>query len=347
MLSEKIFLRALKGGKTERIPFWFMRQAGRYLPEYRALRAQKGGFLEMAMDPVCACEITLQPIRRFGMDAAILFSDILVVPMALGMDLRFAEGEGPKLDALESFADLARLGYGGFDRLDSVYEAIVNIRKALVDEGLNETALIGFSGAPWTVATYMIEGGSSRDFMKTKVMAYSDPEGFQALIDLLTQATARYLIAQIRAGAEAVQVFDSWAGALDAQGFGRWCVDPMRKIVDEIRAVFPDVPIIGFAKGAGANIVSYANHSGASALGLDQHVDTRWAAQTLQTLMPVQGNLDPFCLLAGGASLTQAVERICADLSNGSFVFNLGHGIHKDTPLEHVQSMIGAIRAHG
>jgi uroporphyrinogen decarboxylase len=342
----KAFLQILHGEKAERIPFWFMRQAGRYLPEYRSLREQKGGFLAMAMDPSSACEITMQPVRRFGMDAAIIFSDILVIPMALGMDLSFEAGEGPKLNALQTSKDIAKLNYSQFKKLDPVFEALRQTRSSLKNEGFSDTALIGFAGAPWTVATYMIEGGSSKDFMKTKLMAYTDPEGFSALIELLVEATAQYLIEQVNAGAEALQVFDSWAGALDAQSFKRWCITPMQKIVKLVRAAHPAVPIIGFPKGAGYNALAYAQNTGITALGLDQHIPTDWAARTLQSVMPVQGNLDPLCLLAGGDGLAMAVEKILSDLGKGPFIFNLGHGIHKDTPVEHVETLVELIRNH-
>ncbi len=338
--TDKPFLDALNGVVTEKPPFWFMRQAGRYLPEYRELRAQKGGFLDMAFDSKAACEITMQPLRRFGMDAAILFSDILTIPLGLGQELEFVAGEGPKLGPL----DIGRLNYSGFSKLDPVYEAVTNVRAAIKAEGFNNTALIGFAGAPWTVATYMVEGGSSKDFMATKLMAYREPEKFGALIDLLVEATASYLIKQIQAGAEVVQIFDSWAGALDPDGFKRWCIEPTRKIVEHIRAAYPHIPIIGFPKGAGYNYVSYAQNTGITALGIDQHVSTQWAARALQNQMPVQGNLDPFVLMAGGDALTMAVERIKNDLSGGAYVFNLGHGIHKDTPVEHVEQMVKLIR---
>ncbi len=338
--SDKPFLDALSGVKAERPPFWFMRQAGRYLPEYRELRAEKGGFLAMAMDLQTACEITMQPIRRFGMDAAIIFSDILTVPMALGQHLEFVEGEGPKLGEL----NVGALNYSNFSKLDPVYEVLENVKTALQVEGFNHTSLIGFSGAPWTVATYMVEGGSSRDFLKTKLMAYQDPQGFGALINMLVEATATYLINQINAGAEVVQIFDSWAGALDADGFKRWCVQPTRQIVEMVRAAHPHVPIIGFPKGAGYNYLAYAQNTGVTALGLDQHVPTDWAARALQSLMPVQGNLDPLALMAGGDVMALAVEKIKGDLSVGAFVFNLGHGIHKDTPVEHVEALVKMIK---
>ncbi|MCB1721727.1 MAG: uroporphyrinogen decarboxylase [Alphaproteobacteria bacterium] len=338
--TNKPFLDALNGLSHKRPPFWFMRQAGRYLPEYRELRAQKGGFLEMAFDPVAACEITMQPLRRFGMDAAILFSDILTVPMALGQNLEFAVGEGPKLGEL----NVGALNYAQFSQLDPVYETLGNVKIALTVEGFKNTALIGFAGAPWTVATYMVEGGSSKDFLKTKLMSYQEPEKFSALIDLLVEATATYLINQITAGAEAVQIFDSWAGALDAQSFKRWCIKPTRQIVEMVRAAHPHVPIIGFPKGAGYNYLSYAQETGVSALGLDQHVPGDWAACALQSLCPVQGNLDPAILMAGGDTMVLTVEQILNSLSDGPFVFNLGHGIHKDTPVENVEQLVKLIR---
>lgn len=346
-ISEKLFLDVLEKRKGNRIPFWFMRQAGRYLPEYRELRASKNGFLDMAMNPKSATEITLQPVRRYGMDAAIIFSDILVVPYALGQDLDFVAGEGPKLDPLTNAHDIAQLGYKNFDeKLSPVYEALGNVRTALRQEGFDHTALIGFAGSPWTVATYMIEGGSSRDFLNVKKMAYADSDNFLALIDLLVEATSSYLIKQISAGAEAVQLFDSWAGVLDSDQFCRWVIEPTRRIVKSIREIHPHTPIIGFPKGAGQNYLVYAQDTGVTALGLDAQISTKWAARTLQSLVPVQGNLDPICLLAGGNSLIPAVERIIDDLKDGPFIFNLGHGINKDTPPEHVEMLVNAIRSY-
>ena len=343
--GEKLFLDVLDKRKGNRIPFWFMRQAGRYLPEYRELRASKNGFLDMAMDSKSATEITLQPVRRYGMDAAIIFSDILVVPYALGQNLDFIAGEGPKLDPLKNAQDIARLGYKEFDvKLSPVYEALSNVRTALRQEGFDHTALIGFAGSPWTVATYMIEGGSSRDFLNVKKMAYADPENFSKLIDLLVEATSSYLIKQISAGAEAVQLFDSWAGVLDPDQFRRWVIEPTRRIVKLVREIHPHTPIIGFPKGAGPNYLVYVQDTGVTALGLDAQVSTKWAARALQPLVPVQGNLDPICLLAGGDSLILAIERIIADLKEGPFIFNLGHGINKDTPPEHVEILVNTIR---
>lgn len=338
--SDKPFLDALYGVKADRPPFWFMRQAGRYLPEYRELRAEKGGFLAMAMDPQAACEITMQPIRRFGMDAAIIFSDILVIPMALGQHLEFVQGEGPKLGEL----NIGALNYSNFSKLDPVYEALGNVKTALQTEGFGNTSLIGFAGAPWTVACYMVEGGGSKDFLKTKLMAYQQPEAFNQLINLLVEATASYLINQINAGAEAVQIFDSWANALDADSFKRWCVKPTRQIVEMVKATHPSVPIIGFPRGAGYNYSMYAQEAGVTAIGLDQAVPTSWAARSLQPLLPVQGNLDPAVLMAGGDAMVLALERIRGDLSGGAYVLNLGHGIHKDTLVEHVEQLVRMIK---
>lgn len=345
--GRKLFLDVLRGHKSERPPFWFMRQAGRYLPEYRELRAEKGGFMAMAMDPVSACEITMQPVRRFGMDAAIIFSDILVIPYALGQKLDFVQGEGPKLDPVRDGPGLKSLGYAQFkDKLAPVYEALSNVRTALDQEGFGNTALIGFAGSPWTVATYMIEGGGSRDFIEIKKMMYGDQQNFASLIDLLVEATAAYLIEQGNAGAETLQLFDSWSGVLDSDGFKNWVIRPTKEIVKLVKDAHPHIPIIGFPRGAGQGYLSYVQETGVDAVGLDTQVDTAWAARSLQTLVPVQGNLDPICLLTGGDALTMSAERIIGDLSGGSFVFNLGHGIHKETPPEHVEQLVEFIRSH-
>lgn len=341
----KLFLDVLEGHKTERIPFWLMRQAGRYLPEYRELRARKGGFLEMVFDPKTACEITLQPLRRFGMDAAIIFSDILVIPQALGQRLEFLEGEGPKLEALNRPADFTKLNFQHFEsKLAPIYEALGLVKSTLTSSGFPATSLIGFSGAPWTLAAYMVEGGASRDFAHVKTLAYRDPEGFAGLIDILVEAVSAYLIAQIRAGAEAVQIFDSWAGILDARKFSRWVIAPTRAVIANLRAEYPSVPVIGFPRAAGHNYLRYVQETGITAIGLDQYVPARYAARTLQTLKPVQGNLDPLCLLAGGDALVLSAEEILGELGRGPFVFNLGHGVHKDTPVEHVEKLATLIR---
>lgn len=343
--GQKLFLDALNKHKTPRPPFWFMRQAGRYLPEYMELRAKAGSFLNMAYNPDMASEITLQPVRRFGMDAAIIFSDILVIPHALGQHLEFVHGEGPKLNPLRSSAEFAKLGYKNFDtHLAPVYEALRLTKKGLQDEGHSHTALIGFAGAPWTVACYMVEGGGSKEYLNVKSLAYRDPQAFSELIDILVESTAQYLINQINAGAECVQIFDSWAGALDSQQFHQWVIKPTRRIVDLIRNTHPYTPIIGFPRCAGNNYLAYATDTGVSAIGLDHQVDTKWAARALQPLMPVQGNLDPICLLAGGDALMMAAEKIIADLSNGPFIFNLGHGINKETPIAHVEQLVKLIK---
>jgi len=339
--SEMLFLKTLQGNATEQdgIPFWFMRQAGRYLPEYRELRAEKGGFLAMAFDPEAACEITMQPVRRFGMDAAIIFSDILTIPMSLGQHLEFVTGEGPKLGAL----NLDELEFDG-EVLQPVYQALRETRSQLNHEGFGQTTLIGFSGAPWTVATYMVEGGSSRDFLKVKTMAYREPEEFKKLMDMLVKATARYLILQVEAGAQALQIFDSWAGALDQFGFERWCIQPIKLIVDLVRAVYPNIPIIGFPKGAGLMYERFIKETGVDAIQIDPLVPSEYAADVLQKKVPVQGNLDPLCLLAGGDVLTSNLTKILDDLSGGDYIFNLGHGIHKETPIAHVEQMVKIIR---
>ncbi len=338
--TDKLFLDTLNGIRSERPPIWLMRQAGRYLPEYRELRAQKGGFLEMAFDPLAACEVTMQPIRRYGFDAAIIFSDILTIPMALGQSLEFLAGQGPKLGEL----NVSGLNYSKFEQLNPVYEAITTTKTALQVEGFDSTALIGFCGAPWTVATYMIEGGSSRDFLKSKRMMIEQPEAFSSLINILVEASATYLINQINAGAEAVQIFDSWAGALDAQGFKRWCIKPTQQIIELVRAAHPHVPIIGFPKGAGQGYLNYAQSTGVTALGLDHALSTEWVGRTLQSVLPVQGNLDPAYLLAGGDAMIMAAEQILGDLKNGPHVFNLGHGVHKETPPEHVEALVNFVK---
>lgn len=338
---KKPFLQVLKHEKTDKVPFWFMRQAGRYLPEYMALRAKAGSFLNMAYNPDFACEVTMQPIRRFGMDAAIIFSDILVIPHALGQHLEFAQGEGPKLGPY----DFNTLNFDNFySTLSPVYQALKNTRSALKTEGFENTALIGFAGSPWTVATYMIEGGGSKEFLRVKTMAYSKPDEFQKLIDLLIEATSAYLIKQIEAGAEAIQIFDSWASALDHQQFLKWVVKPNALIVSKIKAVYPDIPVIGFPRAVGANYEIFAKETGVQGLSIDQQIDPAWAAKRLQPFVTVQGNLDPVCLIAGGEALTSAAKYILDQLGSGPFIFNLGHGINKDTPVENVELLVKMIK---
>jgi len=343
-MATKKLLQALNGEKTERPPIWLMRQAGRYLPEYRKVRAEAGSFLDLCYTPKRAVEVTLQPIRRFGFDAAILFSDILVVPHGLGQDVWFVEGEGPKLAPIRDTNGLKALKPEGMSAfLAPVYEAVGELSATLPDN----VTLVGFSGAPWTVATYMVEGGSSRDFANTKSWAFSDPEGFGNLIDILVDGIATHLCNQIEAGAEAVQLFDSWAGVLPDMAFRRWIIEPTRAIVEQVRARYPKVSIIGFPRGAGIYYPEYAAETGVTAVSLDTTVPTRWAADTLQPKMPVQGNLDPMILLAGGEGLAESVDHIIGELNNGPFIFNLGHGIIKETPVENVENLIRLVRGEG
>lgn len=316
-----------------------MRQAGRYLPEYRTLRAKAGSFLELCFTPDYATEITLQPVRRFGFDAAILFSDILVVPWALGQLVRFEDGRGPVLEplALETLENLS--GSAVVERLAPVFETVRRVKMALPAQ----VALIGFAGAPWTVASYMIEGGGSKEFLKAKRWAIGAPDRFQALIELLVEATVAYLSAQVEAGAEALQLFDSWAGVLAEPELERWSLGPLSRIVEGVKARHPQVPIILFPRGAGLGYARFAETAGADGLSLDTTVPLRFAEE-LQRRITVQGNLDPAALVIGGRALDEGVERILAALGQGPFVFNLGHGVMPETPLEHVQRLIERIR---
>jgi uroporphyrinogen decarboxylase len=328
----KPLLRVLRGERLGRPPWWLMRQAGRYLPEYRALRAQARGFVDFCVNPVLAAEVTLQPVRRFGMDAAIIFADILLVPQALGQKLSFGD-EGPVLEPVEESAGIRGLRLeGAMSRLEPVCETVRRSHAALPPE----TALIGFAGAPWTVATYMVEGGGSRDFRRVKSWAYRDPSGFQSLIDLLTEATMAYLSAQISAGAEVVQLFDSWAGVLPEDGFERWVIAPTRRITAALNERFPEAPIIGFPRGAGLLYERYAIETGVNAVGLDTVVPKGFARERLQSRLAVQGNLDPVLLVTGGEPLERAINELRAALGGGPFVFNLGHGVLPQTPPENV-----------
>jgi uroporphyrinogen decarboxylase len=335
----KPLLCALKGEKTEKTAIWLMRQAGRYLPEYRALRATKGGFLALATDPDAAAEVTLQPIRRFGFDGAILFSDILMVPWALGQDLAFEAGEGPRLSpplADSALSALARVPA----RLEPVY---ATVEKVAAD--LPETAtFLGFAGSPWTVATYMIAGHGSRDQSEARRYAYRDPDAFQAIIDAILEMTFDYLSRQIEAGVEAVQLFDSWAGSLSPAQFERWVIAPTAGLVAQLKVPYPEVPVIGFPKGAGGKLPAYARETGVDAIGLDETVDPAWADAALPAGMPVQGNLDPLALIAGGEALETGVERILSSLAGRPHIFNLGHGILPDTPIEHVETLLRLVR---
>jgi uroporphyrinogen decarboxylase len=340
--SRKLFIRALKGETLTRPPFWLMRQAGRYLPEYRETRAHAGSFLDLCFAPELAVEVTLQPLRRYGMDAAILFSDILVVPYALGQKLDYVEGEGPKLDPIRTAAGLGRLSIDAFhERLAPVYETVRRLSTAIPET----TALIGFAGSPWTVACYMVEGGGSKEYAHVKSFAYGDPQGFSALIDQLVRVTADYLSAQIKAGAEAVQVFDSWAGVLPAPEFRKWVIEPTKRLVELLAARHPGVPVIGFPRGAGPMYREYAVETGVTALGLDTTVPPEWAAAELQSVLPVQGNLDPIMVVAGGDAMRDAAIRILKGFSGGPFVFNLGHGVVQTTPPEHVGQLAALVKS--
>ncbi|HZK90386.1 MAG TPA: uroporphyrinogen decarboxylase [Stellaceae bacterium] len=330
-IAAKPLLRTLAGETLEQPPWWLMRQAGRYLPEYRELRAKAGDFIALCLTPELAAEATLQPVRRFGMDAAILFSDILLVPRALGQRLSF-ENNGPKL---EPVSDITQLTATDLDMLAPVGEAARRVRAELPEA----TALIGFAGAPWTVATYMVEGGSSRDFNRVKNWAYRDPPGFAALIERITAATLDFLVLQIEAGAHAVQLFDSWAGALSAGGFERWVIGPTKYLVAALKARFPQVPVIGFPRGAGLLYQRYVEETGIAAVGLDTAVPLGFAREKLQPNLAVQGNLDPVLLVVGGAEMRRAVREMRTALGGGPYVFNLGHGILPETPPEHVAEL--------
>ena len=335
----KPLLAVLRGKKPEIPPLWLMRQAGRYLPEYRALRAEKGGFLDLVYDPQAAAEVTLQPIRRFGFDGAILFSDILIVPHALGQDLTFVAGEGPRLSpplADSAFAALEAVPA----RLEPVYATVEKVAASLPET----TTFLGFAGSPWTVATYMIAGQGSREQAEARRFAYRDPRAFGEIVDAIADMTVDYLSGQISAGVEAVQLFDSWSGSLSPAQFERWVIAPTARIVAAMKARHPDVPVIGFPKGAGGKLAAYARETGVDAIGLDETVDPAWANEALPAGLPVQGNLDPLVLIAGGEALASAVARILSVFEERPHVFNLGHGILPDTPISHVEQLIGLVR---
>ncbi len=334
-----LLLRTLCGENAPERPIWLMRQAGRYLPEYRALRARKGGFLALVYDGDAAAEITLQPIRRFGFDGAILFSDILIVPYAMGQDLEFLLGEGPKLSPRLVDSQLAAL-HNVPERLSPIYQTVAKVKAGL---GARRT-LLGFAGSPWTVATYMVNGEGSRDQHETRALAYRDPMAFQAIIDAIIAVTVEYLAGQIAAGAEAVQLFDSWAGSLAPAEFERWVIAPTAAIVAALKRQFPDIPVIGFPKGAGEKLPAYARETRVDVIGLDETIDPLWAAQALPAGMPVQGNLDPLLLLAGGVELEQQALHVLEAFAERPHVFNLGHGIGQFTPIEHVEQLLGVVR---
>lgn len=317
---------------------WLMRQAGRYLPEYRALRERTPSFLDMCFTPTLAAEVTLQPVRRFRFDAAILFSDILVVPLALGQSVTFEAGDGPRLDtdALGHLRDHVDHG-----KLEPIYETIGRVKEELP----SEVALLGFCGAPWTVATYMMAGRGTPDQAPARTFAYEDPQGFGRLIDRLVEASSEYLVRQFQAGVDAVQIFDTWAGTLPPAEFVRWCVDPAARIVNAVRTAVPGAAIIGFPRGAGTSLPVYAMRTGVTAVGLDWMIDPAFACAQVRPGVALQGNLDPLVLRAGGAALDAAVDRVMAAFAGRPFIFNLGHGILPDTPIPHVERMLARVRA--
>lgn len=312
---------------------WIMRQAGRYLPEYREIRSDVSNFLELCYTPELAAEVTLQPLKRFPMDAAIIFSDILVIPDALGMKVEFKKGEGPLLKAIKSESDIEKLNFD-IVHLEPVYEAL-KIVSSKLDDG---KSLIGFSGAPWTLATYMLEGGSSRDFVNVKTMAYAQPCIFGKMIDILVDSVSKHLIKQIESGADVLQIFDSWAGALTESEYEKWVLEPTKKIVYNVKAQYPDTPIIGFPRGSGVMYKKYSEYTGVDGVSIDQHTPIKWASDNIDVV--IQGNLDPVLLATNkDEMLKQAAEiiKICKDRP---FIFNLGHGVLPFTPVENVNALV-------
>ena len=332
-------LRVLAGEVLSPPPVWIMRQAGRYLPEYRRTRNEVGSFLDLCFTPELAADVTLQPIRRFDLDAAILFSDILVVPHALGQGVRFEEGRGP---VLEHFVEEA-LDADVEGRLAPIFETVRLVRKELAPD----KALIGFCGAPWTVATYMIAGHGSADQLPARRLALEDPDRLQRLIDLLVEASVRYLTAQIRAGADVVKVFDSWAGVLDDEGFERWAIRPMQAIVEQVRAVAPETRIIGFPRGAGGRLFDYVDRTKVDAVALDWTMPMRLARDIVPEPVALQGNLDPLRVIAGGRVLDEGIDSILSAMQGRAHIFNLGHGITPDAPLANVARLVERVRAAG
>lgn len=339
LVSEKPVLKVLAGAIEKRPPIWLMRQAGRYLPEYRQLREEKGSFLELVYDSDAAAEVTLQPLKRFAFDAAILFSDILIVPFAIGQNLSFVTSEGPRLTPPLVSADLDSLRPFPA-RLGPIYETVRKVKAHLSPV----TTLIGFAGAPWTVATYMVAGEGSRDQADTRRLAYADPGRLDAIIARIEEVTVDYLAGQIDAGADAVQLFDSWAGTLTSAQFERFVIAPTARIIRKLKAKRGKVPAIGFPRGAGGRLGAYARETGVTAVSLDETVDLKWANKELPAGMPVQGNLDPLALVAGGEALEKSVRRILDAFAGRPHIFNLGHGILQDTPVAHVEQLVNQVK---
>ena len=334
-------LSALKGERCTPPPLWLMRQAGRYLPEYREVRSTVSSFLELCLTPRLAAEVTLQPLRRFAFDASIVFSDILIVPYALGQQVTFVAGEGPKLEPVRDAGALARLNpIAALGRLSPVYETVERV----VPELPASVPLFGFCGAPWTVATYMVEGAGSKDQAAARSLAYREPDTFQALIDMLVETSTAYLLGQLEAGCRALQIFDSWSGSLPEDAFSRWCIAPTKAIVDQVKAKAPEIPIIGFPRGAGPSAIRYARETGIDGIGCDTSLPLDWIREELQSHLPVQGNLDPVLLAAGGPPLEARVRLILAELGQGPFIFNLGHGILPETPIENVAHLVRLVK---
>ena len=337
----KPFLDVLKGSARDVPPIWIMRQAGRYLPEYRAIRSKARDFVDFCLTPELAIEATLQPIRRYQMDAAILFADILLLPQAMGQSLAFVEGEGPKLEPIRDREGLKRLTVAGAaERLAPVMETVKGVRAALPEN----VALIGFAGAPWTVATYMVEGGGGSDFATIRRMAWAEPKLFGDLLDALTEATTAYLIAQIDAGAEALQLFDTWAGSVPAPLFERAVIQPAAAVVRAVKAHKPGIPVIGFPRGAAAFLTAYAEKTGVDGVGIDHMTPLAFAAGQVPAKTALQGNLDPILLLAGGESLADEAKRLVRSMAGRPYIFNLGHGVLPPTPPEHMAELIAAVR---
>ena len=337
----KPILEVLTGRRQAVPPVWFMRQAGRYLPEYRALRAKAGSFLDLCFTPEWAAEATLQPIRRFRFDAAILFSDILVVPHALGRAVTFEVGEGPRLEPLDDAAKLGTLARQADEKVFApVYEAVRRVKAALP----GDTALLGFCGAPWTVATYMVAGRGTPDQTPARILAYREPDAFARVIDILVETSSRYLVEQLKAGADAVQIFDTWAGVLPPRAFARWCVEPVGKIVENVRREMPGAKVIGFPRGAGAALGDYIEQVLVDAVSIDWTAEPSFVRERIQSRVAIQGNLDPLALLAGGTALDRAIDDILEAYGKGPLIFNLGHGILPETPIAHVEQTLRRIR---
>ncbi|GAB5389476.1 MAG: uroporphyrinogen decarboxylase [Alphaproteobacteria bacterium] len=343
--ASKPLLRVLAGEKLDPPPAWLMRQAGRYLPEYREVRAEAGSFMALCFDPEKAAEVTLQPIRRYGFEASILFADILTIPHAMGVEVSFVAGEGPKLPPIRSAEQVDQLGPCNVrDSLAPIYETVRQVRAGLQREGFDRTTLIGFAGAPFTVACYMVEGGGSKDFAEVRRFMYQDPAAFTRLMDRIEAATLDYLSAQIEAGAEVVKLFDSHAGVLAEPMFETHVIGPAKRLVAALKQRHPDTPVICFPRGAGGMLARFAEQVLPSALALDTNVPLDWADQVLPEGLPVQGNLDPMVVLAGGEALKAEVRRIRTALKSRPHIFNLGHGINKDTPPAHVEQLVEALR---